>query len=129
MIVAMLAVRMMQMAGDQIINVIAVRNRLMAAVGAVDMPLGMGTASVFRRAVVRVLRCHLERVLFDFAPLGMMQVSIVQVIDMVVVLDGGMAASFAVVVIVVMMMVAHFFAPLMGFCSGAEWEPFSISLA
>jgi hypothetical protein len=41
MVVAMPAVRMMQMARDEVIDVIAMRDRIMPAVGSVHMRLGM----------------------------------------------------------------------------------------
>ena len=47
-VIAMVAVRMMEMSGDQVVDVIAVRNRFVAAVGAVNMSRFMATAVVAR---------------------------------------------------------------------------------
>jgi hypothetical protein len=53
-IVAVAIVRVMQVIDNQIIHVIAMRNRLVPAVGAVSMALLMGAALVFGRAAVWV---------------------------------------------------------------------------
>ncbi len=50
MIVAVIAVRVVQMAFDQVIDVIAVRHRLVATTGAVVVGLVVAAAGVGRRA-------------------------------------------------------------------------------
>ena len=110
MIIAMVAVRMVQVAVDEVIDVIAVRDRLMAAAGAVYVVLRMPAARVLRRAVARILDRYVQSVFLDLAPLGVVQVAVVQVIDVIAVLDRGVAAILAVIVIVIVlvMMLAHF---------------------
>ena len=73
----MIAVRMVQMAIDEIIDVIAVRDRFMAAIGAMDVTRRMSAACMRRSAVGRILVRHVESVLLDIASLGMMQVAVV----------------------------------------------------
>jgi hypothetical protein len=51
----MVAVRVMKVAADAVVCVIAVRNRLMAAAGAVEMARVVPAAAMVRRAAVRVL--------------------------------------------------------------------------
>ncbi|MBN3724170.1 hypothetical protein [Burkholderia sp. Ac-20379] len=84
------------MAIDQIIDVIAVRYRFMAAAGAVDMPRFMTRALVVRRALIGVAAAHLDDVLVDMIAVRMMQVAVVEVIHVVAVLDRGVAAIRAV---------------------------------
>jgi hypothetical protein len=54
-IVAMVAVRVMKMAGDVIIHVIAMRDRIVTAAGAVHMARRMATAAVVGGAAIGVL--------------------------------------------------------------------------
>jgi hypothetical protein len=54
-IVAMVAVPMMKMAGDVIIHVVAMRDRIVAAAGAVHMARLMATAAVVGGAAIGVL--------------------------------------------------------------------------
>ena len=54
MVVAVVAVWMMKVAAEAVVHVIAVRNRLMAAAGAVDMARLMAAAAMVRGAAVRV---------------------------------------------------------------------------
>lgn len=55
MVVAVVAMRVMKVAADAVVCVIAVRNRLMTAAGAVDMTRVVAAAAMVRRAAVRVL--------------------------------------------------------------------------
>jgi len=55
-VVAVVAVRVMKVAADAVVCVIAVRNRLMATAGAVDLARVVpAAAAMVRRAAVRVL--------------------------------------------------------------------------
>ena len=55
MVVAVVAVRMVKMAGYPIVHMIAVRHRFVATTGAVDMAGVVPTAAVVRGAAVGVL--------------------------------------------------------------------------
>jgi hypothetical protein len=54
-VVAVVAVRMVKMARDPIVHMIAVRHRFVATTGAVDVAGLVPTAAVVRGAAVRVL--------------------------------------------------------------------------
>jgi hypothetical protein len=88
----MVAMRMMQVAGDQVIHVIAMRNRGVAAVGAMDMCGIMAGASVVGGALIGVGGGHGDDVFVHVPGVGVMQMAVVQVIHMVVVADGEVAA-------------------------------------
>ena len=88
----MVAVRVMQVAIDQIIDVVAVRHRFVAAARAVPMALGVALATVLRRAGSRVRGTDGQHVLLDVAATGVVQVAIVQVIDVPFVNNAGVAA-------------------------------------
>lgn len=55
MVVAVVAVRMVKMAGYSIVHMIAVRHRFVATTGAVDMAGFVPTAAMVRGAAVGVL--------------------------------------------------------------------------
>ena len=115
MIIAVVAVRVVQMAAHEVVDVIAVRHRFMAAARAVDVILGVGAAGVLRRAAGRVAPADGQRMLLDLAALGMVQVAVVDVIDMAFVLDGGVAAAGPVLMAVAgVMIVAHGFLLVLG---------------
>ena len=96
MIVAVLAVRMMEMSAHQVIDMIAMRHCLVAAVWSVDMAGFVRAAVVARSAVGRIGSADCESVVINMAVVNMMHVSIMQIIRVAVVLDGGVAAILAV---------------------------------
>jgi hypothetical protein len=100
-VVAVIAVRMVQAAVDQIIEVVAVRHLLMAATF-------MLAVAGSRGAVVGVRRAHRQGVLAVVAVVRVVQMAVVQVIDVAVVLEARVPAVFTVgVLVVVVDMVAH----------------------
>lgn len=100
----MIAMRMMQVAIDQIVDVIAVGHRLMAAAGAVDMARFVPGAVVVGGAGIGVRRADLDHMLVDVIPMRVMQVTVMQVIDVIAVAHGGMAAARAMLVVVIFVM-------------------------
>ena len=101
MIIAMAAMRVVQMAVHQVIGVIAVRHSFVAAAGAMLVGLVMAAAVMLGSALARVLLADRQLVLFHIFPLDVVQVAVVQVIDVVVMLDGGVAAAGAMLMVVV----------------------------
>jgi hypothetical protein len=85
-VVAVVAIRMMQMTLHQVINVIPVRNRLVTAANSMLMRFVMTTTSVLGRADVGILIANLKSVLINTTCMGMMQMPVVNVIDMPVML-------------------------------------------
>ncbi len=106
MVVAVIPVRVMEVTVDEVVDVIPVRDRFVAAAGPVDVVVRVGVAVVGRTAG-RVRGVDLERVLFDRAARGVMQVTVVNVVDVIPVLDGGVAAARAVNVIMVVVRMGH----------------------
>ena len=106
-VVAMPAVRVVQVAIDQIVDVITVRNRRVSAIWAMNVAECMTRTSVLRSAGRRICRVDWQHVLVNGAiGFRVMQVPIVEVINVAIVLDGGMTAVLAVFVIVMSMNVA-----------------------
>lgn len=98
MIVAMRAVGVVEMAVHQVIRVIPVRYRLVAAFGAVSMRLLMSRAGVIWRASVRIHRVHFNTVIFDGIAVRMVQMTIVEIIRVAIVFDSRMATVRAMLV-------------------------------
>ena len=101
MVVAVVAMRMVQMAIDEVIDVVAMRHRFVAAAVAVHVAGFVAAAVVVRRADVRVGGADGDGVFIDVVAVRMVQVSVVQVINVAFVLDGGVAAACAVLVFVI----------------------------
>jgi hypothetical protein len=95
-IVAVIAVRMMQVAADQVINMVAVRNCLVAAAWAVIV-----SAFELRRATDRIRGIDRNYVLVDMITVNVMQAAVVQIIDVVPMADRNMTALRTVLVGVV----------------------------
>ena len=100
-VVAVVAVRVMEVPVDQVVDVVAVRHGLVPAAGAVGVGGVVSFAGVTRRTVRRVGLVDLEAVLVDVVAVGMMQVAVVQVVDVPFVIDADVAALGAVGVVVV----------------------------
>jgi hypothetical protein len=86
-IVAMPAVRVMEMLADEIVDVIAMGNLLVTAIGAMNMRGLMPTADVLRRAIRRVGAAHPQDMLVDVIAVGVMQMPVMQIVDVALVLD------------------------------------------
>ena len=86
--------RVMKATVDEVVDVIAVWHRFMAAAGTVAVAL---TADL-RGANDRVALTHLENVSVDVVALGMEQTPVMQIVDMVVVTHGRVPAARAMLV-------------------------------
>jgi pseudouridine-5'-phosphate glycosidase len=94
MIVAVTAVRVVQMAIHQIIDVIAMRHGFVATTRAMNVAKVMGSAIVLRGAVGGVDRGQAYGVFIDVSLMQVVQMTVVKIVDVIVVLDGGMTAAF-----------------------------------
>lgn len=101
MVVAVVAVGMMEMVADEVVDMVAVRDLRVPAIGAVDVSVVVPTAVVRRGARVGIGVGHLEDVLVDVVAVGMVEVPVVQIVDVIAVLDGDVAAPGAVLVRVI----------------------------
>jgi hypothetical protein len=94
----MVPMRVVQVAVDQVVDVIPMRYRLVTASRSVLVPRLVPRAAMLRRAAVGILGRHLDHVLVDMIAVGMMQVPIVKIVDVLAVLDGLVPAIGAVLV-------------------------------
>jgi hypothetical protein len=101
-VIAVVAVRVVQVAIDEVVDVVAVGDGLMPTAWAMDVLGGVACAAVRGGALRWVLVAHGQAVLFDRACRGgVVEVAVVEVVHVPVVLDGGVAAGGAVLVVVV----------------------------
>ena len=104
MIVAVIAMWMMQMSVDEIVDVIAMRDLLVPASRSVHVGRVVSGARVLRGATVGVGRGKLNHMLIDVITMHVMKVSVVQIVDMIIVANRGMATVHAMYVWVICML-------------------------
>jgi len=96
---------MMQVAIHQIVDMVAMRHRLMATTRPMNVP-GFVPATIMARGAIRgILRAHLKRTFIDMPLMRMVQMPVMQIIDMPFVRNRRMAASRAMLVFVIFMYV------------------------
>ena len=92
MIVAMVAVGRMQVTVHQIIDVITVRHRLMAASRPVHVVGAMAGTPMIRSAAIGVLLRNLDDVFIDVVTMRMLQMTIFKIVDVVAMPNRGVPA-------------------------------------
>jgi hypothetical protein len=106
MVVAVAIVLVMQVAIDQVIDMVAVRDRRVSASRSVHVVGRVGRAGMSAGAGGWVMSRHLQDMLFDHPVEGrVMQVSIVEVVDMSIMFDCRMPAVFSVDMVMVFVVV------------------------
>ena len=93
MIIAVIAMGMMEMAADEIIGVIAVRNCLMSATRAVGVAWFVSATAVRRCALRRIGRIDTDAALVDVIAVNAMHVALVQIVAVVAVLNALMSTA------------------------------------
>lgn len=94
-------VRVVQVAVDQVVDMVAMRHGLVAATGAVNMVGSMAAAGVARRTERRIRRIAGDHMLVDVVAVDVVQVAIMQIVDVAIVPDRRVTAAGAVDVRVV----------------------------
>jgi len=106
MVVAVAIVLVMQVAIDQVIDMVAVRDRRVSASRSVHVVGRVGRAGMSAGAGGWVMSRDLQDMLFDHSIEGrVMQVSIVEVVDMSIMFDCRMPAVFSVDMVMVFVVV------------------------
>ena len=119
----MIAVRVMQVAIDQVIDVVAVRNRGVAAARAVHVRLRMSAAGVLGRASGRIRAGDLQHVVIDVIAVNVMEMAVVQVVGMPVVRDRDVPAAGAMLVTMPFVYVATLLLHLHSSLNRHTWWP------
>ena len=106
-IVAVIAVGMVEPAVDDVVDMVPMGHRLVAAAGTVLVAVVVRAGVGRRRASIRILVRDTEGVFLDAAVrLLVVQMAVVEVVDMVAVANGGVAAAVTVLMIVVLVELA-----------------------
>jgi hypothetical protein len=95
----MVAMRMMQAAVDQIVDVVAVRYRLVATARSMAMCRLMTASAMLNAAAVGIGSAHFDDVLLDLTLVGVIQVPVIEVVDMSMVANGDVTAAGAVLML------------------------------
>jgi hypothetical protein len=108
-IVAVARMRVMQVTIDQVVDMVAMWNGLVAASRTVNVSGHVTVTRVPGRAAGGMHRIDCDRALVDVIAVDVVQMAFVEIVDVAVVFDGAMAATRAVDVIVLRMnlVVAH----------------------
>ncbi len=107
MVVAVAVVLMVQMAVHEIVHVVPVRDRLVAAARSVHVIGRVARARMSRPAAVGVLLVDRQDVVVQVVAVRMVQVPVVEEVDVSLVDDGHVAAARSVDVLVLVRRVAH----------------------
>lgn len=106
MVIAVAIVLVVQVAIDQVIDMVAVRDRRVSASRSVHVVGRVGRAGMSAGAGGWVMSRNLQDMLFDHPVEGrVMQVSIVEVVDMSIMFDCRMPAVFSVDMVMVFVVV------------------------
>lgn len=97
--VAVALARVVQVAVDEIVHVVAVRDGLVSAAGAVDVAGFVSVAGVVGRAPGGVGVAHLDAVLVHVVFVREVQMAVVEVVHVIAVLDRGVTAAGAMDVV------------------------------
>lgn len=84
------AMRVVQVPGHQVIDMIAMRHRFVTASRSMLVSRIVTRALVLWCAGIRIGSTHFDHVLIEMIPVRLMQMTVVQIVDMVVVPDGHM---------------------------------------
>ena len=106
MVVAVIAVRVVEVAVDDVVDVVAVRDRLVTTTGAVHVIFVVTSAAVSRCTAVGVCVGHIESMFVYMVPVGVVEVAIMQIVDVVAVFNGGVSTVWSMHMCVVWMFVA-----------------------
>lgn len=104
MAVAMVTMWMVQMTVDQVVHMIPMGDGFMSAAGAVDVAIGMTAALMVRGAFAGVCGRHRQHMLIHVLLMRMVQMTVMQVVHMAIMLNGGMPAVGPMLVVMIVML-------------------------
>jgi hypothetical protein len=96
MVVTVIAMRMMQPSIDEIIDMVSMWHRLMAAIWTMVVCCVVSFRRTLTPAAIRVLRCYFDDVLIDAIAFNMLEMSLIQIIDVIGVSNRDMATAWPV---------------------------------
>jgi hypothetical protein len=93
MVVAVIAMRMVQVPGNMIIDMVAVWHRFMAAARAVGMIRFVTAAAMTRGAAIRIAAGDADHMLVDMAVMRVVKMAVMQIVDVIAVTHGRVPAT------------------------------------
>ena len=106
MVVAVLSMRVVEMTVDNVVYVVPMRNRFVSAAGTMNMISFVSLTGVLRCTVRWILGTDLKGMLIHMVSVGMVEVTIVEIVGVAVVLNGCMSAVWSVNMTVILMSLA-----------------------
>jgi hypothetical protein len=100
-VVAVAVVGVVQVTVDEVVDVVAVRDRRVSATRTMYVSGVVPGAAVLRRACIGIGRRYADRVLVHVVAVGMMQMPVVDVVDVTIVPHSDVAAVRSVHVLVI----------------------------
>jgi hypothetical protein len=91
----MIAVRVVQVSIDQIVDMVAMWHRFMTATGTVPMSRIMSAAAVLQRAAIRIRCTHFDDMFIDVIFMRMMEMAIVKIIDVTPMSNGNLTTAWS----------------------------------
>ncbi|AMV35577.1 hypothetical protein VN12_26025 [Pirellula sp. SH-Sr6A] len=108
MMIAVAVVRMVQVAIDQVIDVITVRDRFMTTTGAMNVVRSVSGTRMSACAVVWIRIADRQRMfLYAACTSRMMKMTVVQIVYVILMLDRGMSALSTMLMIVIRVLMTH----------------------
>lgn len=107
MIIAVSIVGIVQMAINEIAGVVTMGNCFMATARSMYMVGVMPRAVMAFSTFVWIHISHLDYMLIHVIPMGMVKVPIVEIVDVIAMLDGGVTTAWTMGVIVILMNFAN----------------------
>ncbi|MDB6067160.1 MAG: hypothetical protein JWR26_3368 [Pedosphaera sp.] len=95
----MISMGMVQVALDQIIDMIAVRHGFMSAIGTMDMAFGVAADVMVAGAFIRMLGIHFHNVIFNPAAFLMHQMTAFEIVRVPVMFNRRVPATGAMLMI------------------------------
>lgn len=92
-IIAMIAVRMVQASIDEIIRMVPMWNRFMTTSGSMPMLRAVSAGTMLRAAAIRICFTHFDHVFIDTPVVRMLEMAMVEIIDVTLVANSGVAAA------------------------------------
>jgi hypothetical protein len=86
----MIAVRVMKMPINQVVYVVPMRYRFVAAPGPMHVPMSVRPTTVLARTAIGVSRRYFDRMLIDMITVHVVQMPLMQVIHVPAVMHSGM---------------------------------------
>jgi len=95
-VVAVAAMRVMEMSVDEIVDVVAMRDGLVAATSSMPVSGIVTGADVAGCTSRRIGAAHFDHMLIEMIVVRLMEVAVVKIVHVIAVLDGDMAATGSV---------------------------------